>query len=171
MTVLTPPFVVNPERLRNGTPFVGQSTVNETEPMLANDGWFPDIYVRDFRLCQQIDDSHATERLVNVLTLAMARINAELEPWRCEHAKQYDSLADVPSPKLGECSTKTIHYRTAVYCTAHSLLNHRYWAIADTTGKAPDRESIANAADELHRERWEALQALRGEPRTLSGAL
>ncbi len=168
MTELTPPFVANPDRLRNGTPFVGQHTVNETEPTLGNDGWFPDIEVRDFRLRRQIADNHATERLVDVLQLAMAQINSELQ---CQHWLGYDSLAAMPSPELGGCSTKVLHYRTAVYSTAQAILNHRYWAVADTTGKAQSLESLTESADEYQRERWNALQDLRGESRTLSGAL
>lgn len=168
---LIPPFAVDPNTLRAGTPFVGQHSVAEHEPMIPNDGWFPDVSPRDFRLRRQLDDSHALERIVDVLQLAMARVNTELENWQCSHALLYASLHDVPSPQLGGCSTKVIHYYTAVYSTAQALLNYRFWAVADTTGKAFDRESLAESADELQRERFEALQNLRGEPRTLTGAL
>jgi hypothetical protein len=171
MTDLTPPFASDPAKRRNGTPFVGQSTVNETEPAIANDGWFPDIDMRDFRLRRQISDSHAAERLADVLQLAMAQVNTELQNWQCQHGQRYDSLAAMPSPELGGCSTKVLHYRTAVYSTAQAILNHRYWAVADTTGKAQSLESLTESADEYQRERWNALQDLRGESRTLSGAL
>ena len=171
MTELKPPFVANPDTLRNGTPFVGQHNVNENELVLANDGWFPNISLRDFRLRRQIDDSHADERLIDVLQAAMAQVNAELENWQCSHALLYADLQSVPSVQLGGCSTKVLAYHRAVYSTAQALLNHRYWAVADSTGKAQSLESRTDSADEYQRERWEALQQLRGEPRTLTGVL
>lgn len=172
MAELTPPFVANPDAVRNGTPFVGQATVNGENVLLANDGWFPDVSLRDFRLRRQLDDSaHADERLLDVLQQAMAQINEELAEWQCAHALRYASLADVPSPQLGGCSTKVLAYHRAVYSTAQAILNRRYWASADSTAKAQDMDALAESADEHQRERWEALQLLRGEPRTLTGAL
>lgn len=174
---LTPPFVASPENLRAGTAFVGQHTVSaEQNAILANDGWFPNISLRDFRLRRQIDDSHADERLIDVLQAAMAQVNAELENWQCSHALLYADLLSVPSAQLGECSTKVLAYHRAVYSTAQALLNHRYWAVSDSVGKlqaniASNRDSLIESADEYQRERWEALQQLRGEPRTLTGAL
>lgn len=172
VAVLTPPFVANPDTLRVGTPFVGQHTVSESDPVLENDGWFPAVAVRDFRLRRQIDDTHASERLIDVLQAAMMQINAELTDYACKQVLLgYDTLLAVPSPQLGGCSTKVLAYHRAVYSTAQAMLNHRYWAVADTTGNAPSRESLEASADDYQRERWEALQLLRGEPRTLTGAL
>jgi hypothetical protein len=174
--VLNPPFVANPDNLRAGTPFVGQHTVAENAPTLQNDGWFPDVSLRDFRLRRQIDDSHADERLIDVLQQAMAQVNDELENWQCSHALLYSDLHKVPSAQLGGCSTKVLAYHRAVYSTAQAILNHRYWAVADSVGKlkaniSSNRDSLIESADEYQRERWEALQQLRGEPRTLTGAL
>lgn len=139
--------------------------------MLENDGWFPDIAIRDFRLRRQIDDTHADERLIDVLQAALAQVNTELTDYQCQHVNNYPSLAAVPSAQLGGCSTKVLAYTRAVYSTAQAILNHRFWTVSDTTGKAPNRDSLTDSADEYQRERWEALQLLRGEPRTLTGAL
>lgn len=170
--VLSPPFRREPDTIRNGTPFVGQSTVDDEQVVLTNDGFFPDVSLTEFRARRMIDDTHATERLVDALQAAMMQVNAELSSFAEKYmAVGFKSLAQIPAPKLGSSNTKILAYLRAVFSTAQAMLNQRYWAVSDTVGKKLDAAALAESADEYQRERWEALQLLRGEPRTLSGAL
>lgn len=170
---LTPPFSVDPQQLRAGTPFVGQHAVSASGPqLLANDGWFPDIDLADFRAVRQIDDTHAHQRVVDVMRQAMSQVNHELAVWKAQHLSAgVADLATVASQQLGGKSTKVMAYCRAVYSTAQAILNHRYWGMADTVGKPIYREALASAADEYNRERWEAVQEITEQPRTLSGAI
>lgn len=171
--ILPPSFAVDPAQLRLGTPFVGQQTVAASGPqLLANDGWFPDIDLADFRTVRQIDDTHSQPRVVDVMRQAMAQVNHELAIWKAQQlCAGVADLATVTSPKLGDKSTKVMAYCRAVYSTAQAILNHRYWGMADTVGKPIYREALASAADEYHRERWEAIQEITDQPRTLTGAI
>ena len=175
--ILTPPFKADPTLVRAGSAFAGQATVSETDFTLANDGWFPDISLKDFRTRRQIDDNHASERLIDVLQWAMGQVNKELKEWHCQQVRKgYESLVQVPSALLGQCSTKVLDYLCAVYSTAQARLNHRYWAVADTVGRTvgaqgASTEALNESSDEYQRERWEALQSLRDLPRTITGAL
>ncbi len=177
MTDLTPPFAVDPARLRAGTPFVGQNTVDTTPLIVTNDGWYPDVDLSLLRRIHQIDDSVANERLQHAVTKAVISVNAELTEWQCDKVKSgYDSLADVPTPELGTLKSTEFLYLNAVYATTLAILNYRYWAVADTVGKTLGAQqastaALSESADEYQRERWESLQLLRGEPRTLTGAL
>lgn len=170
---LTPPFAADPATLRSGTPFVGQATVAASGPQsITNDGWFPDIDLADFRTLRQIDDTHSQPRVVEVMRQAMAQVNRELSVWKARHLSAgVADLSAVASPMLGDDSTKVMAYRRAVYSAAQAILNHRYWGMADTVGKPIYREALASAADEYNRERWEAIQEITDQPRTLTGAI
>ena len=153
---------------RQGSPLVAQKPQADAAVVLDNAEFFPAIQLRDFDLRYGVDDTYAEERRVHCLNQAMLRVNEELEAWSCgQVALGYDTLAAVPSRKLGECSEKLHHYRTAVYAHAMGLLQRRYWASADTVGsdhRAGDAESVA---DEYHAERWDAIRALTGVSRCI----
>ena len=160
--------------LRNGTPFVGQKAVTDRDSFVANELFYPVIDINDFRARRQLDDSHSTDRVVDALQQAIAQVNSELAEWSCAQVKRgYDTLQSVPGAQLGSCNTNILAYNRAVYSTAQAILNRRWWEVSNTTVSANQatRDSLANACDDLERERWEALQQIRGEPRTLTGAL
>lgn len=172
--VLSPPFQLDRNALRNGTPFVGQSAVEDESIVIVNNGWFPDVVVRDFRQRRQIDDTHATERVIDVLQSAITQINDELASYTEAQIKLgFKALEDIPAMKLGSSNTKVLSYFRAVYSTAQAMLNYRYWAVADTVGKNHSNNTglLSESADEYQRERWESLQLLRGEKRTITGTL
>ena len=177
MTELNPPFAVDPARKRAGTPFVGQSTVDAMPLIVVNDGWYPDIDLSLLRRIHQIDDSVANERLQHAITKSIISVNAELTDWQCEKVKAgYNSLYAVPTSELGALKSNEFLYMNAIYATTLAILNYRYWAVADTVGTTLGAQQASTAAliesaDEYQRERWESLQLLRGEPRTLTGAL
>lgn len=174
MTDLIPPFAADPARKRAGTPFVGQNTVDAQPLVVAND-WYPDVDLSLLRRVQQIDDSVANERLQHAVTKAIISVNAELSDWQCDKVKSgYYSFLDIPTQSLGQSKNTEFLYMNAVYATTLAILNYRYWAVADTVGKtigAQQTAALVESADEYQRERWESLQLLRGEPRTLTGAL
>lgn len=172
MAELRPPFVADPATLRAGTPFVGQNTV-AAEPNIQNDGWFPPVSPGKFRSIRQFDNTHASEAVIDALTLAMHSVNDDAREWKIANQEAgYTSLSE-----FDDAEAKAFYYQTAVFSTAVAILNHRNWAVADSAGKNSTaantawRESLIESADEYQRERWEALQLLRGEPRTISGAL
>ncbi len=170
---LTAPFTADPTKIRAGTPLAGQNTVgaDDADVVLENDEFWPDIPVINFRQTRQIDDTHSAERVRDCLVTAMCKVNEELKQWVCHQVIRYDSLEDIPCSIVDGVSIKVRDYYTAVYATAQAILNHREWAVADTTAHGNHHDALIESADEYQRERWEALQRLRDEPRTLTGAL
>lgn len=157
---------------RQGSPLVAQKPQADSAVVLENAEFWPAIQLRDFDLRYGADGVYAEERRVHCLTQAMMWVNDELEAWSCEQVTAgYNTLDEVPSRKLGECSEKLHHYRAAVYSHAMGLLQRRFWSSADTVGDDHSPSDFEAAADEYYAERWNAIRALTGEPRCIVEAL
>ena len=52
------------------------------EPVVANDGWFPNIDPADLRATARLDGTVTAARLRHALLAAMASVNAELGIWK-----------------------------------------------------------------------------------------
>ena len=141
------------------------------EPMLSNDGWFPDLNPIELRAACKLDGSVTTERFKPALQDAMLNVNTELQAWADEQRSRwgYACLADVPAPQVGGESAKVLYYRRAVMACLQADLLDTYRGMGTLgTGKTIDRDKDdlqLNAADYRRNQRW-AISDLLGRART-----
>lgn len=137
------------------------------EPVIANDGWFPEIDPAKARAVLRLDGTVTPARLREALVAAMAGINSELANYRmAQQAQGHASLAAVPSHSLGGESTQVMLYRRAVHNCAKADLIERYRDF-DTTGAGDKRaDPLEESVCDLRRNvRW-AVSDILGLRRT-----
>ena len=106
------------------------------EPVVASNGWFPNINPADLRATARLDGTVTAARLRHALLAAMASVNAELGIWKAGQVFiGYANLGEVPAPQLAGESVLTQHYRRAVYAAVQADLAEAYREI-DTTPSA-----------------------------------
>lgn len=139
----------------------------EEEPPLANDGFAPAIDLQAVRAAIRLDGTVTPARLRHAVTNAVLEVNAAIADWRAaQRAAGYDTLADVPGPRLGEERALVLHYLRAVYASAHASLVEAYRDF-DTTGTGDKRaEKLELSADALRRDSLWAIADLVGRRRT-----
>ena len=126
------------------------------EPVVANDGWFPDIDLAKLRATARLDGTVTPERLRYSAVQAVLSINAELAVYKGAHQLLgHAKLDDVPAPKVDGKSAQIARYLRAVYSYAQADLVERYRDF-DTTGagdKAADKLELRDG--DLRRDvRW-----------------
>ena len=142
------------------------------EPLLCNDGWFPDMEPAKVRAACLLDGTVTTARLIPALQAAVLSVNRELDVWQQEQRTRwgYDSLADVPAAQVDGQSAKLIYYRRAVHACLQADLAEAYReqsTLPNGANKA-DRvlEALVTRLDENRRnQRW-AVADLLGTART-----
>lgn len=143
---------------------------SEQEPLVVNDGWFPDMDPAAVRAACMLDGTVTADRLKPALQNAMLSVNAELQPWADEQRVRwgYACLADVPAPQAGSESAKVLHYRRAVHaCLQADLLTVYRGGATINTGNKLDRTSddtYAQACEYRRMQRW-AISDVLGQAR------
>lgn len=129
-----PPFLAN----KSGSPLMGQkSQDHNTNVVIKNAVFFPDIQLLDFQTRFRVDGSQMEERQIQALTWALFEVNAVLTDDSIESKgkgswvyqmlnKGYDELKQVSGNDLGDCSEKITLYLTAVYSKAKATLIATY---------------------------------------------
>ena len=141
------------------------------EPVVASNGWFPNINPADLRATARLDGTVTAARLRHALLAAMASVNAELADWQAGQVFiGYANLGEVPAPALAGESVLTQHYRRAVYAAVQADLAEAYREIDDTpqsAGKAARvTDKLELKVDEHRRNmRW-AISDILGRQRT-----
>jgi len=148
------------------------TTTPPVDPIVQNDGWWPDIDMDDLRSSTRIDNTVTPQRLRQAVVWAVQSINNECAKWQAKQiAEGYASLADVPAPTVAGNSIKLIQYRTAIYASVQVEVLEQYRDL-DTT-RAGERR--ADAADErtplAMRTVRNAVHDLLGRPRWIAEAL
>lgn len=141
------------------------------EPVITNDGFFPDMDPAKVRDACRLDGTVTAERLRPALMDAMLSINAELQPWADEQRSRwgYAALADVPAPQVGNQSSKVLYYQRAVHYCLMADLAEQYRNISTTpsgSSKA-DRvmeELVIHLGEHRRKQRW-AISDLLGQAR------
>lgn len=139
----------------------------ENEPLIENDGWFPDMLPSDVRAQARLDGTVTAERLRAALLQAMAAVNAELSDLQASLVGLgISSLAHRPGPSLGGSSLWLVHYQQAIVSHVQCGLIESYRDF-DTTGKGDALADTLEARIDSHRRdlRW-AISALLSRPRT-----
>ena len=87
------------------------------EPVVTNDGWFPDMDPKAVRAACRLDGTVTAERMAPALRDAMLHVNAELAQYQAEQRTRwgYETLADVPAPHMGGVSAQVLRYCRAVH--------------------------------------------------------
>jgi hypothetical protein len=134
---------------------------------LTNDGWFPDIDLRDLREAMRLDGTVTYERLRPSALDAMLSINAELGSWQAAQvATGYADLAGVPAPMLNGESAHVQRYRRAVYNLVRADLTEQYRGFDSTkTGGQKAEELEMTICESRRNMRW-AVNGIRGIPRS-----
>jgi Phage head completion protein (GPL) len=138
-----------------------------SEPLIENDGWFPDVSPADVRAQARLDGTVTAPRLRAALLHAMADINGELASWRLtQQAAGIPSLEDLPGAELGGQSIWLVYYQQAIVSHVQCSLIEAYRDF-DTTGSGDAKADGLEARIDSHRRdlRW-AIAALQARPRT-----
>lgn len=130
---------------------------------IANDGWYPDLDLDDFRARTGLGNVFGAERLAAAVQAAMIEVNAAIRSWR--DTQTAASLAVVPAPAYGEVSEKVILYTAAVFARARAGLlrtTRDYDSTKDGHGRA---EALEEIAEDYLQQSAEAVARLIGRTR------
>ncbi len=147
-----------------------------TEPVVANDGFWPDIGREQLRKDIRLDGTVTAERLHLAIEAAMWSINAELQAWQDEQlAAGHATLAAVPAKRLAGESVKARQYRRAIYSHVQAQLAEAYRDM-DTLPQGAGKEPRVLSALEVRVDgfnqqlRW-AIADLQDKPRVIAELL
>lgn len=151
----------------NCNPSVIPPAPTGAEPVITNDGWFPDIDPAAFRKQMRIRDTVIPERLREAILNAMIAIGNNLAGWRAtREAEGAGTLEEVPAPRLGGESRFVILYRAAIGAEAKAGLVERY-RDTDLTGAGQRQVSdLDESVGELRRDAIHAVRDILGRTRT-----
>ena len=155
----------------NGFVITANPPATTAEPVVTNDGWFPDMHPADVRKACRLDGTVTADRLRPALIDAMLSINAELAEFKAEQQASwsYASLADVPAPVADGQSIKLLHYYRAVhYCLMADVAEaYRNMSMLPAgTGKADHvlEALVIELGEHRRKQRW-AISDLLGRAR------
>lgn len=145
----------------NGFIASARPPIATAEPVVVNDGWFPDMNPVHVRAACRLDATVTLERLRPALIDAMLSVNAELADWAQEQRTRwgYAALEDVPALRADGKSAKVLHYERAVHYCLQADLAELYRNISTTpnsTNKA-DRimeELVVHIGEHRRKQRW-----------------
>ena len=121
------------------------------EFIVANDGWFPDIDLKDLRDAMRLDGTVTYTRLKQAVVAAILYVNAELQSWKNTSGDGYRNMESLPTAVIDTESILIISYKRAVYCMAKADLIERYRDY-DTTGEGNKKaEWLESSPDEQRR--------------------
>lgn len=140
---------------------------SSADATVANDGWFPDIDLKDLRETMRLDGTVTQERLRAAAVDAMATINEELGAWQAMQRRAgCAALEGVPSANVDNVSAKVMRYRRAVYHQTRADLTEQYRSFDATKSGSQHAEDLDLTICESRRNvRW-ALADIRGVPRS-----
>ncbi|WCM29184.1 head completion/stabilization protein [Sphingomonas sp. QA11] len=151
----------------NCTPSIIPPASTDAEPIITNDGWFPDVDPVAFRKQMRIRDSVIAERLREAILYALVAIGNNLADWRAARAAEgAATLADVPAAQLGGENRYVILYRAAIGAEAKARLVERY-RDTDLTGAGQRQVSdLDESVGELRRDAIHAVRDILGRTHT-----
>lgn len=134
--------------------------------IIQNDGWFPDIPLKDARDSLRLDGTVTDIRLRNALVNAIIEVNKELAKWQVSRIMAGAVDLNSDGDQIGGRSIRATLYRQAVFSLAHAALTEHYRNIDTTKTGTDTAEKTDRTADDDRRDaRW-ALNDLKGIPRT-----
>lgn len=129
--------------------------------------WFPAIDLAHMREVVRLVGTVTTARLRDAVIAAIDEVNGELAGWRASHeAAGIESLAAVPAGQIGGESVQVARYRRAVYFLARADLTEKYRDFDSTKSGAADADELTPTIDADRRNARQAINDMRGVPRT-----
>lgn len=141
-------------------------TVPPQEPVVTNDGWFPDVSPAELRASSRLNGNITPDRLAISLAVAMSSVNDELATYKADRlAEGHNTLAVVPAAQIGGQSIKATLYLRAVYSLVQADVLDRYPDFG-TTAAGEKRAEELPTSDALRRDaRW-AISDILGRSRS-----
>lgn len=128
---------------------------------VTNDGFWPDLNVKDFQKSRNIPADIETSTISDALVSAMAQVNNSLKSQRVSFIdKGYSQAADVPGPEFKGTNHVIAQYRKAVFARAKADLMPEWKSVV----RVKDDAQAANedTQDSLLAEANFALRSLKG---------
>lgn len=137
------------------------------EPIIVNDGFFPDIDPAAIRGAARVPLSVTPDRLRAAILGAILSIEVDMRAYAAAQiAAGCASLADVPAPLLDGRNVQLIRYERAVALYAKAELVARMPDF-DTTGAGDNRaDETTPTIGELRRDAMHAVRDMLGRTRT-----
>lgn len=117
------------------------------EVIIENDGWWPDLPLKDFQKSYVAVADFNEDLCCNHIELAIIWANKQLKAWKLERIATYDNLAAVPAEQVGGKSRLVKLYVHAVSCYAKGILLREFPTIGRKDSakheaiEAPDAEA------------------------------
>lgn len=135
------------------------------EPVITNDGWFPDVEPAEIRLQMRLRDSVTADRLRPAIVRAIMHVNRQLSGWRAGQAAV--TFADVPAGQIDGKSMLVQLYAGAIGAATKVELVERQRDL-DLTGAGQRQvDELDSSIGELRRDVIHAVRDIRGEGRTV----
>ncbi|PHM43748.1 head completion/stabilization protein [Xenorhabdus szentirmaii] len=112
------------------------NTVDYRDAPLTNDGFWPDLNVREFQVNRKLPIDLDSDMLANALLATVAEINLDLQRLKLRlQAKGYQTAAAVPGISINGMTALVSQYKKAVYARAKADLLGEY---ATLVSRAPN---------------------------------
>jgi hypothetical protein len=148
-------------------PIVNNGPAPAAEPVITNDGFFPDIDPALFASEMRVRDGVTPARRRRALIDAIITVGNQLASWREERVLGgIPTLDAVASPKIDGESRYVQLYRTAVFSEAKAKLVEKYRDTDITKAGKAEVEDLDPAIGELRRDSIHAIRDILGTTRT-----
>jgi hypothetical protein len=149
-------LIIEPKTTPQDVPGVVIPPPCESEPVIKNTGFFPDVDPQRVREEMRLEQTVSPVRLRRAIKTAIAETNAELRDWRDRQLDAgHTTLADVPTDELDGESVRCFHYFNAVCSMTTATLYERYRGVDATSKGDKKADSIDSTIDEMWRDmRW-----------------
>ena len=139
----------------------------ESESVVTNDGFFPDIDPAVVREAARITGTITPARLRAAILGAIMTIGQDLRAFAARSAAAgHATLAAVPAPELDGESVQVIRYQRAVAFYAKAELIERHRDFDTTAAGGAQVDELTPSIGELRRDALHAVRDILGKPRT-----
>ena len=142
---------------------------------IVNDGFFPDLNLKDFQEIMRIKADLAPELMIRCLMAAMFYVNKELDDYKdSQVAAAYSKLEDVPQASLGDGEDEkkefVFHYETAVYNYAAGDLHPELVSISRRDEASKYMETIKENRQEYYNDANDSIRRVLGTRKSKSNS-
>lgn len=107
--------------------FVSSNSAAQSEWVILNNSFWPDIDLRDYFADINQDSDIAPDIIRRLVMLAISEINAELSEWRqWQEIDGFNHLNEVPARMIAGISEKIYYYHNAIAAWARMLYEQEY---------------------------------------------
>lgn len=138
------------------------------EPVVVNDGFFPNIEPADVRKAARIPQSVTGARVRAAILGAIMTVEIDLRAYAAEQiAAGYATLATVPATQLDSMSVQLLRYQRAIALYTKAELIERHRDFDTTAAGGAQADELTPSIGELRRDAQHAVRDILGESRTV----